>query len=152
MKKNLLYVLCYVLWFITVALGLYNLLSIRGLYLLILEVGALKGSFNPWAISAADKFAFLILAVIFLAFVIYCESYYRVGVIKSKLWRRFSLITGGQFILLFLINIIPIILYHELYTLGYNILGYSNTIIIIVAEFFVGIILLFLAFRPPLKA
>jgi len=103
-------------------------------------------SFNPWAVPAADKFAFLFLAVIFLAFIVFCESYYRDGVIKNKLWRRFSLITGGQFIILFLAHIIPLLLYHEFYILGHSI------VIIIVAEFFVGLILLFLAFRPPLKA
>jgi len=103
MRQILSYLLCYLLWVITAALGFLNLIAARGLCLVILAAI----SFNLWAARAVDKFIFIFLGIIWLVLVIFSEYYYRDSVPKKKLWKSFSLITGIQFLFLFLTHLIP---------------------------------------------
>lgn len=49
-----------------------------------------------WTLGAIDRFGILILGIVGLAFVIFCEYYYRKGVDRNALWRRFGLVTGME--------------------------------------------------------
>ena len=103
MRQILPYLLCYLLWVITAALGFLNLIAARRLLLLILAATLV----NPWAIRAVEKFSFVILGIIWLVLVIFSEYYYRDSVPKGRLWKSFSLIAGIQLLFLFLTHLIP---------------------------------------------
>ncbi len=87
-------VLCYVLWFITGALGLLDLLVARRV---LVEVHfALR--MNPWTLAAVDKFGLLILAIIWLVLVLLCEDWYRgvAALSLNRLLKRFAVVMGAQ--------------------------------------------------------
>jgi len=103
MRRVLGYVLCYLLWVVSAALGFLGLLVGRGLLIGLFSLTRA----NRWVLSAIDKFGLLILGLICLGFVIFCESYYREGVEESKLWKRFGLVTAAEFFLFLLAYVVP---------------------------------------------
>ncbi len=84
----------YILWLVTAALGIVDLLLTRGL---ILEI-ARALDVNPWAHGAIDKFGLLILGIGWLILTYTAEAYYRrsAGVSLRKLLRSFGLVTVIQ--------------------------------------------------------
>lgn len=100
------YVLCYLLWGITIALAFLNLIGARGLYLTIMGVLSVQ----PRSASAIDKITFLFLGVVWLVLVIFSEDYYRTSISKNRLWKSFSLITGIQLLFLFAAHFLPFLL------------------------------------------
>ncbi len=84
----------YVLWFISAALGILDILIARGL---LLET-ANTLSVNPWTQGAIDKFGLLVLGVGWLVLTYAAEAYYRKAAAENmrKLLRYFILVTGTQ--------------------------------------------------------
>lgn len=100
------YVLCYLLWGITIALAFLNLIVVRNLYLTIMGVLSVQS----WSASAIDKITFLFLGIVWLVLAIFSEDYYRISISKNRLWKSFSLITGIQFLFLFAAHFLPFLL------------------------------------------
>jgi len=96
-------VLSYLLWIISTALGI--LIMLKSLELLSSVFGLISG--NRWVHSALDRFGVLILGLMCLVFVLFCEHYYQQGASENKLWRRFGLITAVELSLLILAGIVP---------------------------------------------
>ena len=100
------YVLCYLLWGITIALAFLNLIVARNLYLTIMGVLSVQS----WSASAIDKITFLFLGIVWLVLAIFSEYYYRESISKNRLWKSFSLITGIQLLFLFAAHFLPFLL------------------------------------------
>jgi len=75
MRRTLIYVLCYVLWIVSAALGIFDMLILRGL---LVNISALVGA-NRWVLSAIDKFGLFLLGLAWLVFALVSESYYSEG-------------------------------------------------------------------------
>jgi len=135
MKKTLSYVLCYILWILTLAFSFFLFLVGREFYLRIM---ALLNT-NRWSAGAIDKFLFLGLAILWLALIIFAEAYYRKGAEDNTLFPRFFYITGIELLILFFFQNIPL----ALAGLKFSWLE----IILALAEFVIGIFFLFIAFR-----
>ena len=105
-RRILPYVLCYLLWVITIALAFLNLLGARGLYLTIMGVFSVQS----WSAGAIDKITFLFLGIVWLVLAIFSEYYYRASISKNRLWKSFSLITGIQLLFLFAAHLLPLLL------------------------------------------
>jgi hypothetical protein len=84
------YVLCYALWAATLALGLVDAAILRTwtreLYV--------RSGLNRWGFAAADDLAVIAIATGALAVAIGLEYYYRGGVARGTLWRRFGVTSG----------------------------------------------------------
>jgi hypothetical protein len=70
------YLLGYVCWAITAAVGLASILLTR----MMLNVAwpALGG--NRWVMRSIDRFGLVLMGIVWLAYVIYLEHYYRTGI------------------------------------------------------------------------
>lgn len=135
MKKTLSYVLCYILWILTLAFSFFLFLTGREFYLRIM---ALLET-NRWAAGAIDKFLFLGLAILWLAFIIFTEAYYRKGAENNTLFPRFFYVTGIELLILFFFQNVPLAL------LGIKFSWLE--IILAIAEVGIGVFLIFIAFR-----
>ena len=92
MRGILSYLLCYVLWAITSALGGLGILIARA----VINKAYIAFRLNPWVFRAVDKWSFFLLGLVWLVFVVACEGYYREGVPRGKLWPRFARVTGVE--------------------------------------------------------
>jgi hypothetical protein len=81
----------YLLWLVTAALGIADVLAARTL---ILEIAHASG-LNPWAFGAVDKFGLIILGVGWIIWVYLWEARYRKAARTSSrnLLRSFGLAT-----------------------------------------------------------
>ena len=99
------YALCYALWLITGAGGLFDAYIIwqwvREGYILL--------QLHRWGFAAAYEFGIVILGLIWLVAIIAFEYYYRRWLVKGTLWKRFRVIAviTAIPILLRLLSIIP---------------------------------------------
>jgi hypothetical protein len=84
----------YLLWLVTAALGILDILLARTL---VLEIAHASG-LNPWAFGAVDKFGLIILGVGWIILVYLWEARYRKAAAKGsrRLLRSFALATGTQ--------------------------------------------------------
>lgn len=89
-KEILSYLLGYLLWIVNSALGLLGMLIIRA----VMNKACITFRLNPWVFRAVDKWGFFLFGLMWLIFVVACESYYREGVSQGKLWSRFARVTG----------------------------------------------------------
>lgn len=93
---TLRHVVGHMLWLVSAALGIFEMVVthrvLSGVF------GLISG--NRWVHSALDRFGILILGLVGLGFVLFCEHYYREGVERDVLWRRFGLVTGAEVVLL----------------------------------------------------
>jgi uncharacterized membrane protein YhdT len=94
---------------------------------------------NRWAAGAIDKFLFLGLAILWLAFIIFTEAYYRKGAENNTLFPRFFYVTGIELLILFFFQNVPLAL------LGIKFSWLE--IILAIAEVGIGVFLIFIAFR-----
>ncbi len=106
MREAERYVIGYLLWVISVALAIIDMLVGRGLVMRI----ATRTDANRWILGAVDRFGILILGLIAFAFVLFCEYYYREGVRRHQLWRRFVQITALELTVLLVAYVAPILL------------------------------------------
>jgi hypothetical protein len=87
---------CYILWFVTAALGIGDILLARNL---LLEI-AIALHVNPWTHGAIDKFGLIILGIGWLILTWVVEAYYRkaAGENIRKLLRYFAVVSLSQII------------------------------------------------------
>ncbi|MCB0087990.1 MAG: hypothetical protein KDE54_08755, partial [Caldilineaceae bacterium] len=83
------YLLAYLLWFVSIVLAFVNLLKWRSSAMIILGIT----SWDRYLEHALNQFGFLFLAILGLIIIVFTEFYYRTGVEKNLLFRRFFLIT-----------------------------------------------------------
>ncbi len=94
----------YLLWLISAALGVVDLLVARTL----LRAVAFALGADQWLLPAIEKFGFLALGLIWLALVYVCEALYQkdAGMGMSQLLRRFAWVTGVEAGFLALANVL----------------------------------------------
>lgn len=90
------YVYCYLLWLAASAFSGWLVLELR---INMIDLAAFFG-LDPWAFPAVHNFGFVILALIWLSFVIFVEDYLRRGVDRGDLFRRALRIFNGVLVLL----------------------------------------------------
>ena len=100
------YVLCYLFWIVSVGLGLLDMILIRELLgqfsdLLVADI---------WICVVVDKFALLILGLIWIAFTIVSENHYRKGISEGDLVRRFALVTAAELSVPVLAYVMPFLI------------------------------------------
>ena len=98
MRQVSKYLLAYVLWAVSIAVGVIAALIIRqaisGMFGIALLSAAPEQLFTlKMQSNAADRFGVVILGLVLLILIVTAEHLYRTGVPKGKLVRNFSLIT-----------------------------------------------------------
>ena len=86
------YAACYLLWLVTIVLGLLDLAVARTW----LHEGYVLLGLSPWGFAAARNFGLVLFAMAWLVGILAAESYYRDGVARGELLRRFARITVAQ--------------------------------------------------------
>jgi len=98
-KRNVpLSILFYILWLITVAVGIFILFMSRSV---IMAAIALLVE-NHWLHRVLDKAAFILAGIALLAVVGYSEYYLRKGMDRKQLLRNFLRVLGIEVIIIFL--------------------------------------------------
>ncbi len=92
-------ILPYLLMAVSGLLAVVILLLMRSLILAILFATHV----NVWAWGAIDKFSFILLAVLWLVFVLFSHHYYERGLEQHLLWPRFWRISGIEVLIIALI-------------------------------------------------
>jgi hypothetical protein len=108
------YILAYLLWIVSMGLGVLALFFIREAYLLAIVVsasnrsGRLPSELFALALQAraADQLSIVVLGLFMIILIVYLEHYYRTAVPAGSLWARFSLATAIELGVLFLANAI----------------------------------------------
>lgn len=80
----LLWAACYVLWILLFASGFFLITQARALFAGLAELTPA----NYWIISAVDRYALLLLGVVWLVLALALEAYLRGGVQKGIFWAR----------------------------------------------------------------
>jgi len=98
----------YILWLITAALGLLDILAAR----VVVRAVAFQLGADRWSLPAIEKFAFLALGIVWLVLVYLCEHLYQqdVAISMSRLMRRFARVTGIEVGILVLANVVPLLI------------------------------------------
>lgn len=73
-----------VLWLAYSAITFWLILRLEEIFV----VGAMQLRLNPWQVRAVDKFALVLLGLIWLIGMLMVEHYFRIGVTKRQLMRR----------------------------------------------------------------
>ncbi|HEY65065.1 MAG TPA: hypothetical protein G4O02_10900 [Caldilineae bacterium] len=106
MKLTQNYIIGYLLWLLSSALAVLDLIAARATVMRIATVIGL----GRWVLGAIDRFGILILGVVGCAFVLFCEYYYREGVAKRRLWYRFGRVSAVEIGVLILAYIVSLII------------------------------------------
>ena len=88
-------ILIYVLWAVVIVLGLWCLIVSRSAINIIYIVI----TWNRWVLRAVDRWSLLLLGIVWLAGVILVEAWFRDGVEKGVLWKRFIITAGSEMVL-----------------------------------------------------
>ncbi len=96
------YILAYILWMVSVALGALALFFVREAYLLALVVSASRREGRPASevletalqARAADQWSIFFVGILTIVLIVYLENYYRTAVPAGSLWARFSLVSA----------------------------------------------------------
>ncbi len=118
-RKTSEYILAYVLWAVSCASGIFLAFwAVRGALDALVELftlGQLMGTpaqrFQvTFTRNAFDRFGVLTLGMLAVLMVVFLEHYYRVGVERGELWRRFVLVALVQVVVLFVSLVIQVAL------------------------------------------
>ncbi|MCB0064345.1 MAG: hypothetical protein KDE19_19610 [Caldilineaceae bacterium] len=90
------YVVSFLLWLISTALLILDVLYGRLLLMGLFQLGEI----NYWVLSFIDRTGVLILGLIALCFSLFFEYYYRKGVDNQQLWPRFLRATLFQLVII----------------------------------------------------
>jgi hypothetical protein len=141
MKIVIKYVVAYALWIVDLGLTIWFIIISRsgllGLLSLIYHYGDVRYNYVAGFI---DKFFWITFGLGWLAFMIFSEGYFRVGVQKNVLLKRFARVTGSILLCIFAVNLIL------LWVKGVGQGSWLNWLIL-AAELGLGIILLVSANR-----
>ncbi len=98
------YALAYLMWIVTLFLGVWIFLIGRNLFLVIL----VQVSSNTYQSTVQARFGerifSIVLGLIWLVMMIGSEEYYRTGVLKKRLHERWSAVVGTELLVIFLID------------------------------------------------
>jgi hypothetical protein len=86
------YLLAYLLWAVVGVLGLVALARLREAALHLVVVAR----WSPWVMGFVDKSALILLGLAWLILILFCEAYFRAGVKRGNLLRRFGTIAGAE--------------------------------------------------------
>ncbi len=109
-RKTSEYILAYVLWAVSCAIGVFLAFwAVRGAFDALVELftlGQLLGTpaqrFQvTFTRNALDRFGVVTLGILAVLMVVFLEHYYRVGVEREELLRRFVLVTLVEVVILF---------------------------------------------------
>ncbi len=103
MRKFWSYILVYLLWIVVLALGLWFILVGRNSLLAASEVFYVGGDpvTHAWRGSLYDKAYSITVGLLWLALSTVTEPYFRQGLRRRQLWRRFAHIAGPELLLIF---------------------------------------------------
>jgi hypothetical protein len=104
-KKGLGYFIAYLMWVVTMALGLWFALISRNGFLDLLARAVQRSVMYPWQTSFYDKVYSLALGLLWLAFMIVVERYFRRGVEQGDLIRRVAQVVGPELLLIFVADL-----------------------------------------------
>jgi hypothetical protein len=93
------YILAYLLWAVSIALGLLTANTVRSALLQVLDViRSRAGELNQFSMlmqrNAIDRFGVVCMGVVLLGLIVGAEHLYRTGAQKGQLWRNFFLVTA----------------------------------------------------------
>lgn len=101
------YLAAYGLWLLDLALAFWLIIVIRtaylGIFALYYKPGGLTYSLR---VGFADKMFILILGIGWLIFMIVTESYFRNGVLRNDLFKRFARVTGPALLVVFSVDLL----------------------------------------------
>ena len=101
------YVLVYVMWVVTLALGIWVLLVSRDAIIGVASsIFVEASSARRWRISAVEKYFALGAGFVWLALMVFTELYFRNGVDRGQLIPRIARVLGLELIALFLFDAI----------------------------------------------
>jgi hypothetical protein len=121
------YALAYLFWAISVVLAFVALLVWRTSAMIALGIT----QWDRYLEHALNQFGFLILAVVGLSVIVFAEHFYRTGVEKLHLLRRFLLLTG--------IEVLIIALAHLVQWGGRLMLGLPGSALLFVVELLISL-------------
>jgi len=106
MGQILAYVLCYVFWIVSVALGVLDMILIREL------LGRLSVLLTAdiWVSAVVDKFSLLVVGLAWLVFAIASEDYYRKGVGGGQMVKRFGRVMAVELAVPVVAYIVPFLI------------------------------------------
>ena len=134
MKNAINFVIAYGMWIVDNLLTFWLAFLIRTDFLGVLSLFYKKEQWQyPRQVNFADKVLILLLGLSWIAYVISMEEYFREGVLKENLMKRFSKITGPILLAIFVFDL----------TL-YGLQGFGNWLrwLILAGELALGISLL----------
>jgi hypothetical protein len=145
MKKAFNYILVYILWIFDLGLALLLFLRFRTL---ILDLLIVFGDPTNWhyskVINTVSQFMTILLGIGWLVFMIVVEEYFRTGVPKELLLKRFARVTAPVLLILFAIDLLLI------FVQGVNKTGWLQWLALVV-ELGAGLGLL-LFYKSPLPS
>lgn len=107
MKKILNFAFAYILWIVDIGLALLLFLRIRTLLLDVLLLFYKAGNWiYAQRMNLVDRVFVVITGLIWLVFMIVVEEYFRTGVLRGDLLKRFAGITAPALLSVFIIDLI----------------------------------------------
>ena len=144
--KALKYVATYLLWLVNLLFGLWFAFISRNTWLSAFQLWYVQGSpTRQYRANLLDKVFILILGFTWLVLMIVYESYFRKGVEKRDLFRRFAKVTGPTVLAIFVVDAFLALIQ------GLAIVG-SLRFVILLIELFLGLLLIRYGWRkviPP---
>jgi len=101
MKKTLSYVTAYLMWILTMALGVWLMLISRSAFLGAFALYAGDSVQRAWQARFFEKAFAIAIGLLWLAAMLFVEEYFRMGVQRHSLLRRFAKVAGPEFLAVF---------------------------------------------------
>lgn len=109
-KLGLRYILAYLMWVVVMVLGIWFLIISRNALLGAFGIyGALhveSAVTRAWLARLYDKVYMILAGLLWLALTVVAEAYFREGVQRRKLLRRFCRIAGIELLLIFVADLL----------------------------------------------
>lgn len=135
-RKWLNYVIAYLLWFVTMAIGLWWFFITRSAFQAGLSVFYIKGSdYRAFQAGFYDKAFSLFLGLLWLILIVVSEERYRTGAERGDFYKRFASLVGPLLILVFAFDLILALL------IGISMISWSRWFILAL-ELITGVMLL----------
>lgn len=144
-RKIFDYFIAYVLWVVTLGLGIWLILLSREALEAFLGGYYIKGE-NQFMLIRQARFLDIaipfVLWLLWFAFLIIIEEYYRKGAEKRLIWWRFARVTGWLLVLIFIVDLIQVLL------VGAMVAGWLRWLLVTL-ELLVGVALLIFSRSKP---
>lgn len=130
MKRLFPYLVCYIFWIISMYLGYHDLEALRALGGLIL--GQVLGT-DLKVLMLIDKIGIFLFGAVGLVIIVFTEAYYSKGIVSKNLFERFGLVTGIEFLVLFVCDGIILLMSESRKEV-------NTSLVVFWTEFLVGVI------------